>query len=113
MTPTINDSSVSFKKFVADFIARLTSRKFMIAIGGIALIATGMLNTDQINQVVALIIAFITAEGVGDAADRFTANKATAAKAQLEETALQFSDLGTAGAVDRSTVVAGSDIPMQ
>ena len=104
--------TTSVKQAFAEFIVRLTSRKFLVAIGGIVLIATGVLTSDQVNQVLGLIVAYITAEGAADVADRYSSNKAAAAQASLQETQLQLGELGTGGGVDRSTVVAGSDIPM-
>lgn len=100
------------KKFLADLIQRLTSRKFLLAVSAAALLAANK----QWNELVGVVIAYIGAEGIGDAAQRFSEPKAQAAQANLDETKLQI--LGAEAlpdtGVDRSTLVPGngSDVPM-
>lgn len=71
-----------------------------------------MLDTDQIKAVLALIIPFLAAEGAADTAERWSAPKAAVAKASLEETQIQFGELGNGSTVDRSNMVPGNDIPL-
>lgn len=98
------------KKFLANLIARLTSRKFLITVGsGLILVAN-----QQWNELVILVSAYIAAEGAGDAVQRFQTEKTKQAEAVLEDTKVQFGVIdGSATAIDRSQMVAGNDVPMQ
>ena len=99
---------------IKELILRYTSRKFLIVIAGIVLIAAAGLTDDQIKAVLALIVPYLAAEGAADTAERWAAPKAEAAKASLQETQISLlGDVPGSNAVDRSTLVAGSDIPMQ
>lgn len=58
-----------------DLIARLTSRKFLLAVFGVISVFlkdTFELSADQIDAIVTVIIAFTAAEGVADAVTRYT-----------------------------------------
>ncbi len=58
-----------------DLIARLTSRKFLLAIFGVVTVflSTSLnLSPEQQQAIVTLIIAFTAAEGVADAVTRYT-----------------------------------------
>ena len=58
------------KPLLFDFLARLTSRKFLLAaVGAIAVFGVPMSNV-QITAITALIVAFTAAEGVADAVER-------------------------------------------
>lgn len=58
-----------------DFITRLTSRKFLLAVFGLVVIllqGTVNFTPEQVESVVQIIIAFTAAEGVADAITRYT-----------------------------------------
>jgi len=58
-----------------DFVSRLTSRKFLLAVFGLVTILFGdnlNLTPDQINGIIQVIIAFTAAEGLADAVTRYT-----------------------------------------
>lgn len=56
-----------------DFLARLTSRKFLVTVIGLAVLAT----SDQWTEFTALILGYLTAEGAGDAVERFKSGVST------------------------------------
>lgn len=95
------------QKFIADFIKRLSSRKFLITIGGIVAVVSFPENAGEI---VTLCVTFIGAEGLGDAAERYSMPKVAAANADLENTKIQL--LGTDAlpdtGVDKNELVPGS-----
>jgi uncharacterized membrane protein HdeD (DUF308 family) len=49
-----------------EFLWRLTSRKFLLAILGVITVFWGGLSPEQTTAITALIIAFTAAEGVAD-----------------------------------------------
>ena len=58
-----------------EIIARFTSRKFLLALVGLASVFFGdklHITPDQTDAIVTLIIAFTAAEGAADIATRFT-----------------------------------------
>lgn len=58
-----------------DFLNRLTSRKFLLALVGLITVFFNdkfNLTPEQIDAVVTLIVAFTAAEGVADAVTRYT-----------------------------------------
>jgi hypothetical protein len=58
------------KDLLMDFLARFSSRKFLLAVFG-ALVVFGIpMSEGQIAAITALIIAFTAAEGVADAVSR-------------------------------------------
>lgn len=61
-------------------MSRFTSRKFLVTVAAVAFAAFGMLSgnftAEQAADVVkAAVLAYLAAEGVGDAAERFGAGK--------------------------------------
>lgn len=98
------------KKFLADLIGRLTSRKFLITLGTALILVANQ----QWNELVLLVSAYLASEGAGDVVERFQTQKTKQAEANLEDTKVQFGVIdGNATAVDRSEIVSGNDIPMQ
>lgn len=95
------------KKFLANLIQRLTSRKFLLTVGT-ALI---LIANQQYNELVLLITAYIGAEGIGDAAQRYQAEKTKQSENILQDTKLQFGELASPE-VDRGNIVTGENIPM-
>lgn len=55
---------------VKEFLWRLTSRKFLLALLGVVVVFYKDLAGDQIAAITALIIAFTAAEGAADYANR-------------------------------------------
>jgi hypothetical protein len=58
-----------------DFLARFTSRKFLLALVGLVTVFfndTFNLTPEQIDAIVTLVVAFTAAEGVADAVTRYT-----------------------------------------
>lgn len=49
-----------------EFLWRLTSRKFLLALLGVVAVFWGGLSSEQTTAITALIIAFTAAEGVAD-----------------------------------------------
>jgi len=95
------------KKFLADFIKRLSSRKFIVTLGAIAAVVTF---PDQAGDIVALTVAFVGAEGVGDAAERYQNQKTTQAETQLKAIQTEQGMLDIPMDVDRSQVVPGNTL---
>lgn len=93
------------KKFLADFIKRLSSRKFIVTLGAIAAVITF---PDQAGDIVTLTVAFVGAEGIGDAAERYQTQKTTQAETQLKAIQTEQGMLDIPMDVDRSQVVPGS-----
>lgn len=95
------------QKFLADFIKRLTSRKFLVTIGGIAAVVSF---PEQSGQIVTLCVTFIGAEGLGDAAERYNTPKEKAAQADLESTKIQLlgADALPDTGVDKTSFVPGT-----
>lgn len=64
-----------------DLLARLSSRKFLLAALGIVTVFLNghviNLSQDQINAIIDLILAFTAAEGVADIVSRYNENKST------------------------------------
>jgi hypothetical protein len=93
------------QKFLIDFIKRLSSRKFLITIGGIMAVISF---PERAGEIVTLTVTFVAAEGVGDAAERYNAPKVVAADKELEATRIQVfgSDAVDTG-VDKTEFVPG------
>lgn len=96
-------------KELTGFLARLTSRKFLLVAGGMFIIGAGLLTDQQADKVVQLILAFVAAEGVGDAVQRFQHEKTTQAKAEMKTAAITYGTLDDDD--DPKTIVPG-DIAM-
>ncbi len=96
-----------------NFIARLSSRKFLLTVAGLVLVT---LYPDQQQAVVGLIIAFIGAEGVADTVGRY-AEQGTAQEIVKKDTA-KIETLGVdpdaASSVNTNMFTAGDsgDLPM-
>ena len=99
-------------KDVAKFLARFTSRKFLLVLAVLGLVATSTLSPEELDKVVAVVIAFIGAEGLADTAQRFQAEKTKQTENVLKDTAIQFNALDDPSGVDRGTIVSGNDIAM-
>lgn len=85
------------KKFLLDLIGRLSSRKFLVTVGGIGAVTMYPQYADKIVQ---LISVYVTAEGAGDLVKRYADGKVDAMKVQLAP--LASDDF------DRDTVVPGN-----
>ncbi len=99
------------KKFLVDFITRLTSRKFLLTLSaGILLVAE-----QKYDQLILLISAYLAVEGGGDAAARYGAAKAKVEEIKLEDTKVKFEALEDPDLIDKTTLLPGlsaDDIPM-
>ena len=93
-------------KPIASFLARLSSRKFLLTVGGIVAVT---LYPENATQIVALIVAFIGAEGAGDVVERYATQKTAQTKVMAGDTETTLNDLSAP--VDRSGLVSGADIP--
>jgi hypothetical protein len=78
-------------KFITEFLKRLSSRKFLITIGSMALVVTF---PEAAEYIVTLSVGFVAAEGVGDAAERYKRQAVKAEEVKLEDTKLTFGELG-------------------
>lgn len=98
------------QKFIADFISRLSSRKFLITIGGVVAVISF---PERSGDIVTLCITFIGAEGLGDAAARYSAPKVEAANADLANTKIQLlgADALPDTGVDKTSFVPGITTP--
>lgn len=63
---------------IGSFIGRLTSRKFLLTVGSVCI----LLAAERYAEAVAVIIAFIGAEGAADAVSRYSDSKAEAVVAR-------------------------------
>lgn len=95
------------QKFIADFIKRLSSRKFLVTIGGIVAVISF---PESSGQIVTLCVTFIGAEGLGDAAERYNTPKVQAADKELEATKIQLlgADALPDTGVDKTQFVPGT-----
>lgn len=94
------------QKFLADFIKRLTSRKFLLTVAScLVLYANG-----QYDQITWVVLAYLGVEGAGDAAERYTTPKQKAADAELQSTKLQIlgADALPDTGVDKNIFVPGA-----
>lgn len=98
-------------KFLGNLVKRLTSRKFLLALSAGALLAANQ----QWTELVAVAVAYVTAEGAGDAVERYAHEKTKTAEMALEDTKTQLGilDPGDAMAVDRGNIQSGADIPVR
>lgn len=87
-----------------DFLNRLTSRKFLLAVAaGLTFYANG-----QYTELAATIIAYIAAEGSADALGRYSGVKTGGTGTPLVPSAApKFDKTDVEDDVDRSTIVAG------
>lgn len=91
-----------------EFIARLSSRKFLLTVAGLTLVT---MFPDRSNDIVTILVAFIGAEGVADTVSRYADNKTQ--QKQLEKETARIETLGEDDAVDKNTFTAGiPDFPM-
>lgn len=97
------------QKAIADFLTRLSSRKFLVTIGGIVAVT---LYPAHSSDIVTLIVTFIGAEGAGDVVSRYANEKTKQTRNQVQAASAEYADLGTPQ-IDRSALVSGADIPMQ
>lgn len=95
------------KKFLADFISRLTSRKFLLTLGTSFTLAAN----DQWTALVAALTAYLASEGGADVVGRLQSGKQKVAEIQQSISKIEN---GIDEGLDKSTVVPGvpSDIPM-
>lgn len=93
------------KKFLAEFIKRLTSRKFLLTV---AACITFYLNK-QYTELAITVAGYLGVEGLGDAAERYATPKATAAADDLQNTKIQLlgADALPDTGVDKTQFVAG------
>lgn len=89
-----------------NFIKRLSSRKFLLALAGFLSVLFGSLSPDQQTAIVGLISTFIGAEGFGDAVQRYQAGKTAQAKVFSTPGQEDF-DLSSGGEPDKSRLTAG------
>lgn len=94
-----------------DFLLRLTSRKFIITVAGITIVVTVSLSADVQTTLVALIGAYLASEGAGDVVDRFQSQKTEQSKLDFKKEQIVSGVLDPVS-VDKSTIVAGEDVPM-
>lgn len=97
------------QKFITDLIKRLSSRKFLITLGGVAAVITF---PEQAEYIVTLTVTFVGAEGLGDAAERYQTQKTKQSEKKLEAIQTELGTLDMPGTdVDRGHVVPGN-MPM-
>lgn len=89
-----------------DFLARLSSRKFLLTIGGIFLITVYPQYADKI---IMLIVTYIGAEGAGDVVQRYQDGKTDQANINKETTRIEAT--GGLDAIDTDTIVPGLEHP--
>lgn len=95
------------KTFLANLIRRMTSRKFLLTVSA----ALVLVANQQWPELAALILGYISVEGLGDATERFQAQKVKQAETNLEDTKIQFGVLGAdPNAVDRGDIVPGNEV---
>lgn len=87
-------------------LLNLTSRKFLLTVAGIALVT---MYPENAPQIVTLIVAFISAEGVGDVVQRYQLGNVQ--KASVEQTTAKIeSGLLDPETVDKNRVVPGDTV---
>jgi hypothetical protein len=89
---------------IKDFLFRLTSRKFLLTVAsGLTAVANG-----QYHAAWAVVVAYIGSEGLGDAVERYAAERTKQIKASLAGSA---DDMIVPGHQDATGmgIVAGSD----
>lgn len=95
------------KTFISNLIRRMTSRKFLLTVSG----ALVLVANEQWPELAALVLGYIGVEGLGDATERFQAQKVRQAETNLEDTKIQFGVLGAdPNAVDRGDIVPGNEV---
>lgn len=97
------------KKFLADFIKRLTSRKFLLTLGTALILVANQ----QWTELVILVSGYVGVEGLGDATQRFAAEKTKQTENVLKDTLVQYDAIGDPSDVNRDVLVPGSEIPAQ
>ena len=97
-----------------DFLKRLTSRKFLLVVFALVALLGGVVPDDQKWTLIFLVATYLTAEGIGDAADRVATQKTKQVELTLAQQKQQ-QDINLAGDddddVDYSQVVSG-DAPL-
>jgi hypothetical protein len=93
------------KKSVTDFAARLTSRKFLLTIGGIFL---GAVYPAHANDIITLIAIYVGGEGAADAVSRFSDAKY---RKVVQDAQTLLGDLDDEIQPDKSRVVPGAAAP--
>lgn len=71
---------MTFKEILTDLYSRITSRKFLLALGGIIAILAkirgqGFIGQDDINAIIAIILGYNAMEGLADGMERYGAAK--------------------------------------
>lgn len=97
------------KKFLADLISRLSSRKFLITMGGITVFVTVTLPPEAYAPIVALIGAYLASEGAGDVVQRYQNGKTATAKLEQNTTLIQSGAIDP-DPVDKTTVLPGTEL---
>ena len=96
------------QKFLADLFSRLSSRKFIITIGGITVFVTVKLPPEAYAPIVALIGAYLASEGAGDVVQRFQNGKTATAALEQKTTLIQSGAIDP-DPVDKNIVTPGSE----
>lgn len=97
------------KKFLSDLIKRLTSRKFLLTLGTALILVANQ----QWTELVILVSGYVGVEGLGDATQRFAAEKTKQTENVLKDTLVQYDALGDPSDVNRDVLVPGSEVPAQ
>lgn len=99
-------------KEIGDFFARLSSRKFLLTVGGIVAVT---LYPEGATAICTLIATFVAGEGAADVVSRYSVEKTKQALVANTPVATQNAALLSPGLeedVDTSMIIAGSDVPL-
>lgn len=96
------------KKFLADFFARLSSRKFLVTIFGITAVTAYPQYADSI---ISIIVAYLGAEGAADVVKRYQDGKVKVEQLGITKDAVQSGAIELT--VDKETIVPGGAIDPQ
>ena len=91
------------KKFISDFIKRISSRKFLLALSACLVFYANK----QWTELATAVVGYLAAEGFADTAERYQAQKTKATQNVLKATELElgmFPDAGT----DRGDITPGN-----
>lgn len=90
------------KKGMADFVKRLTSRKFLLGVAALLTLAAN----DQWHMFALTALGYMGAEGVPDAVSRYSEGKVDLAKVSREAQQL-LSELDDDDDVDKTVITSG------
>ncbi|CAB4155480.1 hypothetical protein UFOVP667_6 [uncultured Caudovirales phage] len=94
-------------KEIGNFFARLSSRKFLLTVGGIVAVT---LYPEGATAICTLIATFVAGEGAADTVSRYAVEKTKREQAKAEAYKTEFLDTDDEN-VDTSQIVAG-DAPL-